>query len=54
MNGSVLVLLLNLWVEQVGLTEVHFLAQEPWNRDGAWLLSSLGIALSLIQVLLGF
>lgn len=53
MNGSVLVLLLNLWVEQVGLTEVHFLAQEPWSRDGAWLLSSLGIALSLIQVLLG-
>lgn len=53
MNGSVLVPLLNLWVEQVGRTEVYFLAQEPWSRDGAWLLSSLGIALCLIQVFLG-
>lgn len=53
MNGSVLVQLLDLWVEQVGRTEVHFLAQEPWSRDGAWLLGSLSIARSLTQVLLG-
>lgn len=35
----------------MGSTEVHFLAQEPWSRDGAWLLGALGIVLSLIQVL---